>query len=95
MEKSLKVLSQIEETNINYDFLIKYLKFRMFTQEISEKREVDQRYKEGDLSSLLFLLKDESKAKPLNFASMIFSKELSKHPKVSQNCELKGKYFYK
>ena len=91
MEQSLKILSKIEETNINYDFLIKYLKFRIFTKEISEKREIDKRYQEGDLSSLLFSLEDVSKAKPLNFASMIFSKELSKHPKVTQDCELKGK----
>ena len=43
MEHSLKVLAQIDEDNKNYDFLIKYLKFRMFTKQIIEKRQIEKR----------------------------------------------------
>ena len=94
MEHSLKVLAQIDEDNKNYDFLIKYLKFRMFTKQIIEKRQIEKRYQEGDLSSLLFVYDDSSKAKPLNFASMIFGKSLSKNPEITKDCELKGNLYH-
>jgi 16S rRNA C1402 N4-methylase RsmH len=85
-------MAQLDPENKGYAFLVKYLKFRMFTQVKTRERQVCTRFREGDLSSLLIEFEDPSKAKTLNFASMIFGKEVKKDPVTSKDCELKGIY---
>lgn len=94
LEKTVKVIAQLDPKNKNYDFMIKYMKYRMFTQAVIDQREKDQRYTEGDLSSILFKFDDPKKAKTLSFASMVFAKEISKNPDVAKDCELKGMGFH-
>jgi hypothetical protein len=91
LETSLKIVSPIETESKIYDLMIKYLKFRSFISKSVEKREIKTKFTEGDLSNLLFNLEDQSVSKKMNFASMIFTKEISKNQEISKNCELKGK----
>jgi hypothetical protein len=55
------------------------------------QKEVQERYTEGDLSSILFSFDNPADAKKINFAAMIFGKELSKNESVTKNCEIKGR----
>ena len=93
LEKSLKVLAQTNPDNQVYDFMSIYLKFRISIQKQVQLRETQVCYREGDLSSMLFSFEDPSKAKSINFISMVFGKQLSKNPEMTKNSELKGKVY--